>query len=150
MNCHQGEIWFQSKIFRFQHSSTSSLRRLALSRIPVADDGIPSESERISGKSEPHSDQIPRRTVTDEVTRWIWPICCHQLLVGFSIVLSPFLNLPPSPQPIVSFVHSLRHYKGPIFRSFLNLCSSSRLKIRSNTHIVILKTIWTSYFVLYD
>ena len=65
--------------FRFQHSCTSLLHRLPLSRIPFADDGIPNESDGISGESEPHSDQISRRTVTDEVASSIWPIHCHQL-----------------------------------------------------------------------
>ena len=83
--------WSQSQTqdfpFRFQHSSTSSLRRLSLSRIPAAANGIPSESDGILGESESHSDQIPRGTVTDEVACWIWPICCHQLF-GFSIVVA--------------------------------------------------------------
>ena len=64
---------------RFQHSFTSLLHRLPLSRIPFADDGIPNESDGISGESEPHSNQISRRTVTDEVASSIWPIHCHQL-----------------------------------------------------------------------
>ena len=65
--------------FRFQHSFTSLLHRLPLSRIPVGDDGIPNESDGISGESEPHADQIPSRTITDEVASSIWPIHCHQL-----------------------------------------------------------------------
>ena len=74
--------WSQSQTqdfpFRFQHSSTSSLRRLSLSRIPAADDGILNPTEFLANPS-----RIPRGTVTDEVACWIW----HQLF-GFSIVVA--------------------------------------------------------------
>ena len=50
------------------HSSTSSLRRLPLSRIPNATNGIPSKCVEFQANwSRLHSDQIPLRTITDEI-----------------------------------------------------------------------------------
>ena len=108
--------WSQSQTqdfpFRFQHSSTSSLRRLSLSRIPAADDGILNPTEFLANPS-----RIPRGTVTDEVARWIWPICWHQLF-GFSIVVAFLKYVTISTTTCLTGSHTQTR-RGAIFKPFL-------------------------------
>ena len=86
------------------HSSTSSLRRLPLSRIPSATNGIPSKcaSDGISGKLEPAA----FRSNSSQDNHWwdrcprIWTISCHRPFNWKPPLLLRFLNLAPS---LVSF-----------------------------------------------
>ena len=86
------------------HSSTSSLRRLPLSRIPSATNGIPSKcaSDGISGKLEPaafRSNSSQDKHCWDRCPR-IWTISCHRPFNWKLPLLLRFLNLAPS---LVSF-----------------------------------------------
>ena len=86
------------------HSSTSSLRRLPLSRIPSATNGIPSKcaGNGISGKLEPAA----FRSNSSQDNHWwdrcprIWTISCHRPFNWKLPLLLRFLNLAPS---LVSF-----------------------------------------------
>ena len=100
------------QIFLSQYSSTSSLCRLSLSRIPAADDGILNPTEFLANPS-----RIPRGTVTDEVARWIWPICWHQLF-GFSIVVAFLKCATISTTTCLTGSHTQTR-RGAIFKPFL-------------------------------
>ena len=95
------------QIFLSQYSSTSSLCRLSLSRIPAADDGILNPTEFLANPS-----RIPNETVTDEVARWIWPIS-----VGISCSASPLLS-PFSTTTCLTGSHTQTR-RGAIFKPSL-------------------------------
>ena len=61
--------------------------------------------------------RIPRGTVTDEVARWIWPICWHQLF-GFSIVVAFLKYVTISTTTCLTGSHTQTR-RGAIFKPFL-------------------------------
>ena len=61
--------------------------------------------------------RIPRGTVTDEVARWIWPICWHQLF-GFSIVVAFLKYVTISTTTCLTGSHTQTR-RGAIFKQFL-------------------------------